>query len=135
MSRDVSSALRVAVLGVGCIGTVHAHAVLASGARLVAVAASDPGRGADAARRLGADRAGDAEEIVVADDVDVVHVCTPDVLHVPLARRALAAGKAVVCEKPLATTLDDARALLDEDRKSTRLNSSHSGESRMPSSA
>ncbi|MEJ2871890.1 Gfo/Idh/MocA family oxidoreductase [Actinomycetospora sp. OC33-EN08] len=110
----MSGALRVAVLGVGFIGTVHAHAVLASGAHLVAVAASDPGRGADAARRLGADRAGDAEEIVVADDVDVVHVCTPDALHVPLARRALAAGKAVVCEKPLATTLDDARALLDE---------------------
>lgn len=108
----MSAALRAAVVGTGFIGTVHAHAVLATGARLVAVAASNPDRAGDAARRLGAERAGDAEEVVAADDVDVVHVCTPDALHVPLARRALAAGKAVVCEKPLATTLDDARSLL-----------------------
>ena len=110
----MSTTLRAAVLGTGFIGTVHAHAVLAAGARLVAVAASTPGRAADAARRLGAERAGDAEEVAAADDVDVVHVATPDALHAPLARRALAAGKAVVCEKPLATTLDDARTLLAE---------------------
>lgn len=106
--------VRAAVVGTGFIGSVHAHAVLASGARLVAVAASTPDRATDAARRLSAERAGAADEVAVADDVDVVHICTPDDLHVPLARRALAAGKAVVCEKPLATTLDDARALLDD---------------------
>ena len=108
------SPLSAAVVGTGFIGTVHAHAVLATGARLAAVAASTPDRGADAARRLGADRSGRAEEVVVADDVDVVHICTPDALHVPLARRALAAGKAVVCEKPLAPTPEDARTLLAE---------------------
>ena len=35
-------------------------------------------------------------------DVDVVHVCTPNHLHLPLAEAALAAGKHVICEKPLA---------------------------------
>lgn len=109
----MTTRIRAAVVGTGFIGTVHAHAVLATGTRLVAVAASTPDRAATAAHRLGAERAGGAEDVVVADDVDVVHLCTPDALHVPLARRALAAGKAVVCEKPLATTLDDARALLD----------------------
>ena len=49
--------------------------------------------------------------------MDVVHVCTPNSLHVPLARRALAAGKPVACEKPLATTLADA---LDLARRSRR---------------
>lgn len=110
----MTTSIRAAVVGTGFIGTVHAHAVLATGARLAAVAASTRERAAVAARRLGAERAGEAEEVVVADDVDVVHICTPDALHVPLARRALAAGKAVVCEKPLATRLSDARALLAE---------------------
>lgn len=110
----MTRSIRAAVVGTGFIGTVHAHAVLASGARLVAVAASTADRAAAAAVRLGAERAGGAEETVEADDVDVVHICTPDALHVPLARRALAAGKAVVCEKPLAPTPEQARALLAE---------------------
>jgi predicted dehydrogenase len=49
---------------------------------------------------------------VTADDVDVVHICTPNHLHAPLAELALKAGKHVVCEKPLATTSDDARRLV-----------------------
>ena len=46
----------------------------------------------------------DATELIESDDVDVVHICTPNATHVALAERALAAGKHVVCEKPLATT-------------------------------
>ena len=43
-------------------------------------------------------------------DVDVVHICTPNHLHLPLAEAALAAGKHVVCEKPLALDAAGARA-------------------------
>lgn len=104
--------LRAGIIGAGFIGGVHAHAVRAAGGVVGRVAASTPDRSASAAARLGAaGPAGSAEELIDADDVDVVHVCTPNSLHVPLARRALAAGKPVVCEKPLATSLDDARAL------------------------
>ena len=46
-----------------------------------------------------------AEALIDADDVDIVHICTPNRSHLPLARRALAAGKHVICEKPLATRL------------------------------
>jgi predicted dehydrogenase len=53
-----------------------------------------------------------AEELIDSDDVDVVHICTPNSLHTPLAHRTLAAGKPVVCEKPLATTLSDAHSLV-----------------------
>ena len=82
------------------------------GARLVGVAASSPERSAAAAAALGAERAFDsAEELVESDDVDVVHVCTPNYLHVELAQRALEAGKHVVCEKPLALDADAARRL------------------------
>lgn len=52
-----------------------------------------------------------AEDLIASDDVDVVHICTPNSTHAPLAQKALQSGKHVVCEKPLATTLDDARLL------------------------
>lgn len=105
--------LRAGIIGAGFIGGVHAHAVRAGGGEVTRVAASRPDRSEEAAVRLGARTAavsGDA--LIDADDVDVVHVCSPNSTHVALARRALAAGKTVVCEKPLATTLDDARALV-----------------------
>ena len=105
--------LRIAVVGTGFIGAVHAHAARRAGARLVGVAASSPASADAAAARLGAERAtDDAEALVTAPDVDVVHICTPNHLHAPLARAALDAGHHVVCEKPLATATADARALV-----------------------
>lgn len=95
------------------VGSVHAHAVRRAGGQLVAVSASTPRSGQRSAERLGAERAATAEQIFSADDVDVVHVCTPNHLHWEQATAALAAGKHVICEKPLATTLDDAAALVE----------------------
>jgi predicted dehydrogenase len=105
---------RSGIVGTGFIGTVHARAVRAAGGVVSAVAASTPDRAAAAADRLFAGRAaGSAEELVTADDVDVVHICTPNHLHLPLAERALAAGKHVICEKPLTTSVYSARRLTD----------------------
>jgi predicted dehydrogenase len=99
-------AVRVAIAGTGFIGAVHARSARLAGARLVGVAASSPERGLLAAAALGAERSfATAEELVEAADVDVVHICTPNHLHRPLTEAALAAGKHVVCEKPLA--MDD----------------------------
>jgi predicted dehydrogenase len=104
--------LRVAIAGVGFIGAVHARSARLAGARLIGVAASSPERAASAASELGAERAfASAEELVEADDVDVVHVCTPNYLHLPLAEAALAAGKHVICEKPLALDVEGAMRL------------------------
>jgi predicted dehydrogenase len=101
--------LRVGVVGAGFIGRVHAEAARRAGAIVVGVAASTPNTTKDAVERLGAERGFvDAGELVVAPDIDVVHICTPNHLHGPLAHAAIAAGKHVVCEKPLA--LDDAEA-------------------------
>ncbi|MGZ6696186.1 MAG: Gfo/Idh/MocA family protein [Solirubrobacteraceae bacterium] len=108
----MSESLRAAVAGTGFIGPVHARAARLAGARLVGVAASTPERSAAAAAALGAERADTAEALAIAPDVDVLHVCTPNALHVPLVRAALAAGKHVVCEKPLAGTGEEAQALL-----------------------
>jgi predicted dehydrogenase len=105
----VSSQLRVAIAGVGFIGAVHARSARLAGARLVGVAASSAERAERAATELGAERAfASAEELVEADGVDVVHICTPNHLHLPLAEAALAEGKHVICEKPLALDVDGA---------------------------
>jgi predicted dehydrogenase len=95
--------LRFGIVGPSGIGRAHAASARLAGGRLVAVAASTPASGERAAAELGADRA-EADPFAVAEapDVDVVHVCTPNHLHEALAVRALAAGKHVVLEKPVA---------------------------------
>jgi predicted dehydrogenase len=108
----MSDRVRSGIIGAGFIGSVHAHAVRAAGGDLVAVADHSQEAAEEGARRLGARFAAEsAEGLIASDDVDVVHICTPNNLHAPLARLALEAGKAVVCEKPLATTLRDAEEL------------------------
>jgi predicted dehydrogenase len=105
--------LRVGIAGTGFIGAVHARSALLAGGRLAGVAASSFESAEDAARRLRADRAFEsAEELVESDAIDVVHICTPNHLHVPLARAALTAGKHVICEKPLALDDDGAAQLV-----------------------
>jgi predicted dehydrogenase len=101
--------LRAAIVGAGFIGAVHARSAKLAGATVAGVSASNAERSREAAARLGATRAYEtAEELVAAPEVDVVHLCTPNHLHAPLAAAALAAGKHVICEKPLA--LDHAQA-------------------------
>jgi predicted dehydrogenase len=110
MGRGGTSAqLRAGIVGAGFIGAVHARAAVLAGGRVAGVAASSSGSSERAAATLGAERAYEsADALVESDDVDVVHICAPNNLHVPLALAALEAGKHVVCEKPLA--LDDAGA-------------------------
>jgi len=115
------SELRAAIAGTGFIGAVHARSARLAGARIAGVAASSPESAQRAAVRLDADKAyGSAEELVADPDVDVVHICTPNHLHGPLAQAALAGGKHVVCEKPLATAVEEAEGLADAARLGAR---------------
>jgi predicted dehydrogenase len=108
----MASQLRAAVAGVGFSGALHARAARLAGARLVGIAASTPERAVAPASELGAERPFDsAQELVESGEVDVVHICTPNHLHLPLAGAALAAGKHVICEKPLALDAAGAREL------------------------
>ncbi|HEY0246993.1 MAG TPA: Gfo/Idh/MocA family oxidoreductase [Gryllotalpicola sp.] len=103
----------VGVVGGGFMATVHSRAARAARARLVGVVGSAPERGAAAAAELGFERSYDALDALLADPaIDVVHVTTPNALHADQALAALAAGKNVVCEKPLATTVADAERLV-----------------------
>ncbi|MEG0185226.1 MAG: Gfo/Idh/MocA family oxidoreductase [Stenotrophomonas sp.] len=104
--------LGIAIVGTGMIGAVHRRAALLAGAAVRGVAASSPQRAREAAQSWNVPRAyRDIEEVVADPQVQVVHICTPNHLHRPMAEVALRAGKHVICEKPLATTLDDAQAL------------------------
>jgi predicted dehydrogenase len=96
------------------MGAVHARSARLAGARLVGVAGSTPEKSSLAAADLGAERPfATWEALVESPDVDVVHVCTPNHLHRPLAEAALAAGKHVICEKPLAIDDRGAEEMLD----------------------
>jgi predicted dehydrogenase len=100
---STTEGVRAGIIGAGFVGRIHARSALLAGGQLAGVVASSPERSEAAARELGAARAfASAEELIAADDVDVMHVCTPNHLHLPLALAALAQGKHVVCEKPIA---------------------------------
>ncbi len=106
--------LRVGVIGAGFIGAVHARSALLAGGRVTGVAASTLRSSEEAAARIGAERAFEsAEALVESPDVDVVHICAPNHVHVPLALAALQAGKHVICEKPLALDAAGAAALVE----------------------
>ncbi len=85
----------------------------APGIEVVAIASRDRARAEAAAGEHGISKAHGSYEALVADpDVDAVYNPLPNHLHVSWSERAAAAGKHVLCEKPIGTTLDEARGLL-----------------------
>src|SRR5699024_752250 len=90
----------------------HARSARLAGAEIAGVAASSPSRAIAAREELRAARDfASAEELVRSEAIDVVHICTPNHLHVPLALAAIETGKHVICEKPVALGSDEARRL------------------------
>ena len=103
--------LRIGIVGAGLMGRWHAHAARRAGARVSAVIDSERRRAdALAARHRGCRAFSELGESL--DLLDVVHVCTPTDSHVTLATQALAAGRHVLVEKPLAQTAQSTEALL-----------------------
>jgi predicted dehydrogenase len=120
MQKDKSSAIRAVILGGGMIAEIHRRSALAAGAQLVGAMDSSPERSRDLAQRWGTEPIGSLDEIDKFSP-DVVHVCTPNVFHAEHARAALRAGAHVICEKPLAVTLDLAIELATLAEKSQRV--------------
>lgn len=97
--------LTAAVIGTGLIGGVHLDALRRLGVTIAGVLGSSAARGADAAAALGIAHAYASLEDLLADDaVEVVHVTSPNHAHFAQVKAILAAGKHVICEKPLAMT-------------------------------
>ena len=96
--------IRAGIVGMGFMGQVHARAIRASGAQVAAVSGATLAGAREAAQALGAGcRAETLDGILGSADIDVIHICTPNHVHAEQALGAIAAGKHVVCEKPLAT--------------------------------
>ncbi|GAA3849703.1 Gfo/Idh/MocA family oxidoreductase [Streptomyces coacervatus] len=119
-SEGAKPPLRIGMVGYAFMGAAHSQ-----GWRTVGrvfdlprrpVLAAICGRDADAVRRA-ADRHGwaaaetDWRDLIARDDIDLVDICTPGDSHAEIALAALAAGKHVLCEKPLANTVEEASAM------------------------
>jgi predicted dehydrogenase len=108
------ASIGAAVIGTGFIGTVHVEALRRIGVNVLGVLGSSPERGAARADALGVPKAYASLDDLLADSaVDVVHVTSPNDLHVSQAAAALRAGKHVVCEKPLAMTAQESASLVE----------------------
>ena len=117
---ETRPALQVAMVGHAFMGAAHSQAWrvaprffdLPLAPAMHVVVGRDAGRAQDAAERLGwAESATDWREVVARDDVDLVDICTPGHTHAEIAIAALAAGKHVLCEKPLANTVAEAEEM------------------------
>jgi predicted dehydrogenase len=107
--------LRWGILGPGRIAPRIVRAVRASSrSTLTAVASRDAGRAATFAATHGIPHSfGSYEGLLASPDVDVVYIALPNHLHASWSVRALEAGKHVLCEKPLATTVADAERMAE----------------------
>src|SRR6266545_1338455 len=103
------------LIGPGFVGAHHIDAVRRLGfVDVVAIAASSDASARRKAEALGVPKAYGGYEALIADpDVHVVHNTTPNYLHVPVIMAALAHGKHVISDKPLAMTAHEARGLVD----------------------
>lgn len=113
------SSVRTAVIGMGVLGNVYAETYRSSpNAELVVVCDLDPGRAKAAGERHGCRYTTDINEIGADGTIDLVAVATPDFAHRDACVAMLRAGKHVMVEKPLATTLGDAQAITDAAKES-----------------
>ncbi|MFG2074434.1 Gfo/Idh/MocA family protein [Nonomuraea maritima] len=102
------------IAATGAIARVVGAAIVAEpGMRVAAVGSRDLGRAEALAAELGAESAyGSYEQLCADPAVDAIYIATPHAQHLQVAEAAIAAGKAVLCEKPLAATVDDAEKMV-----------------------
>lgn len=104
----------VAVVGAGFMGTVHAEALRRVGVPLTGILGSTPEKSLAAAERLGLPKGySNLEELLDDPAVQATHIATPNKHHLPQVLACLAAGKHVLCEKPLGINSQESGALLE----------------------
>jgi predicted dehydrogenase len=119
----VSRAYRVAIVGAG-IGAAHLDGYLASPELFEPAVVCDldlARAGALAAKAPGCETSASLDEVVARNDVDIVDICLPPVLHRASVLQALAAGKHVVCEKPLVASLAEVDELEEAAERAGRI--------------
>jgi predicted dehydrogenase len=106
--------MKVGIVGLGLMGQVHLEAWRVAGAEVVALHDTNTSHAETLANRY-ASKASSLDALL--EQVDVVDICLPTPLHKEMTLQAASAGKHVVCEKPMALTLEDASAMLQACQK------------------
>jgi predicted dehydrogenase len=105
--------INVGIVGTGFMGLAHLEALRRLGIAVRGIVGSTPERAGQKATQVPLPPVFDSYEALLADPaIHVVHITTPNVLHHAQVAQAIAAGKHVLCEKPLAVTVDEGRDLL-----------------------
>ncbi len=114
--------LDVGVIGLGAMGADHVAALSehVPGARVVAVHDAVPQRAREVATSVGARVADSAEGLIADADVDAVVIASPDHTHAPLTLACVAAGKPVLCEKPLGVSVAESAEVLAAEEAAGR---------------
>lgn len=121
--------IRIGIVGYGFMGKTHAWAIanlpfffenLPFMAKVTGVVTRSMEKSLTVAQAIGA-AAFESEDALIASDVDVIDICTPNICHADTARKALLAGKHLYCEKPLADTLANAEEMAEFAAKSGRI--------------
>ncbi|MCM2606971.1 Gfo/Idh/MocA family oxidoreductase [Rossellomorea marisflavi] len=114
--------LKIGVIGCGSIAK-HRHIpeyMANEHAEIVAVCDIVKDRAEEMADQIGAKAYTDYKELLKDESIEAVSVCTPNALHAPISIDALKAGKHVLCEKPMATSTEEAQAMIDAANQAGR---------------
>jgi predicted dehydrogenase len=116
--------IRTGIIGTGFIGPAHIEAIRRLGyVEVAALAEGSQELAEQKAAALSIPKAyGDWRDLLADADIQVVHICTPNTLHYPMAKAALEAGKHVVCEKPLAMDSKESSELVELAAQTDRAN-------------
>ncbi len=118
--------IKAAIVGTGFIGPAHLEAIRRlPNVEVTALCEVTIELAKDKAALLGIPNAFTFEEMLKQPDIDIVHICTPNFLHFPQAKAVLIAGKHVVCEKPLATKIEEAEELVYIAKEKGLVNAVH----------
>ncbi|MBI3666635.1 MAG: Gfo/Idh/MocA family oxidoreductase [Acidobacteria bacterium] len=119
--------IQAAVIGTGFVGRVHVEAIRRLGnVEVAAIADQSEELARKFGEQLGVERAvGDYRQLLADPAIRAVHVCTPNHLHFEVVKHAVEAGKAVLCEKPLAVSAAEARELTELARRHKVVNATN----------
>ena len=122
----MSQTIKAAIVGTGFIGPAHLEALRRiPNVEVVALVEVNQELADEKAKQLGIPRAYIFADMLKQDDIDVVHICTPNFLHYSQAKAVLEAEKHVVCEKPLAISLEEAEDLVKIAKTTGLVNAVH----------
>ncbi|PTY78973.1 dehydrogenase [Heyndrickxia sporothermodurans] len=114
--------IKVGIIGCGSIAT-HRHLpeyALNENVEIIAVCDIVEDRAKERAEQYGTKFYTNYEELLANDEIEAVSVCTPNYLHAPISIAALNAGKHVLCEKPMATSEEEAKAMIEAAKRNDK---------------